>query len=68
MFGTDLPLIKTCLRGLSNIVMEPEGRRAFFNQEQCINRVLLFMSNPNIAIATEAGYVLCFAISGSTVD
>lgn len=63
MYGTSVKLIKLLLWGLSNLTCVQKYAHAFFLNEKCVQRCLFFLSNQNVVLASEAGFVVSQALN-----
>ena len=62
MYGTNTHLIKLLLWGLSNLTGIQKYAHAFIHNEKCVNRCLFLLSNQNVVLASEAGFVVSQAL------
>lgn len=62
--STSTELIKIILWGLSNLATNDKMTRRLFENEECLNRILLLMrNNGNLDLKTEAGFVMTNALT-----
>lgn len=58
MYGTNINLLKSCLWGLSNLTVDRQFADLYFQNDQCVERTLILIENPNNVLHTEACWVL----------